>query len=60
MAKDTKKCVICNEKIEEEYGKLKGTLVKSKNEKGVNDFIYVCKDCQKKDKWVEEAKIKGA
>ena len=59
MAKDSKKCILCNAKIEEEYGKLKGTLLKSKNEKGVNDFIYVCSDCQKKDGWIEEAKIKG-
>ena len=59
MAKDNKKCIICDEKIEDEYGKLKGTILKSKNEKGVNDFLYVCSDCQKQDDWVEKAKIKG-
>ncbi len=56
----TKKCVICNDKITEEYGKLKGTLLKAKNEKGINEFIPVCYLCQKKKDWIDEAKIKGA
>ncbi|MBR9706486.1 hypothetical protein GOV14_05605 [Candidatus Pacearchaeota archaeon] len=54
-----KKCAICKEAIEEEFGKLKGTIIKAKNEKGINDFIPVCNQCQKKEKWIEEAKIKG-
>jgi len=54
------KCVICNEQIEEEYGKLKGTILKVLNEKNKNDFIYVCSDCQKKPDWMDTAKIKGA
>jgi len=54
------KCVICSEKISEEFGKLKGTIIKAKNEKGVNDKIYVCSGCQKEDGWIEKAKIKGA
>jgi len=54
------KCVLCNEKIEEEFGKLKGTIVKARNEKGVNDLIYVCSLCQKKDNWIEDAKVRGA
>jgi len=54
------KCVICNEKIQEEFGKLKGTVLRVKNEKGVNELIYVCSGCQKEKDWVEKAKIKGA
>ena len=55
----SKKCIICNENIEEEYGKLKGTMIKAKDEKNKNQLIYVCSQCQKKKNWVEEAKIKG-
>ncbi len=54
------KCVLCNEKIEEEFGKLRGTVVKSLDESGKNKLIYVCSDCQKKDGWMDDAKIKGA
>ena len=54
-----KSCIICNEKIQEEYGKLKGSIVKATNEIKKNYFIYVCSKCQKKDKWVEQAKIRG-
>ena len=53
------KCIICDEKIEEEAGKLKGTIVKAKNEKGVNDFIYVCSKCMKSEGWIEKAKVRG-
>lgn len=53
------KCVLCDEKIQEEYGKLKGTIVKAKDENGKNQFIYVCNSCMKQDKWIENAKIKG-
>jgi len=55
-----KKCVVCDNKIEEEHNKLKGTILKAKNEKGINDLIYVCYDCQKQDGWIEKAKIKAA
>ncbi|MBD3253101.1 hypothetical protein GF386_05190 [Candidatus Pacearchaeota archaeon] len=55
-----KKCVICNNNIQEEYNKLLGTILKVKNEKGKNEFIHVCSECQKKDKWIETAKIKAA
>lgn len=55
----TQKCIICNGKIQEEFGKLKGTIVKAKNEKGINDKIYVCSECMKKRDWIEKAKIKG-
>ncbi len=55
-----KKCVICGETIGEEYGKLKGTMVKAKDEKSKNQLIYVCSMCQKKEDWIEKAKVKGA
>jgi len=55
-----KKCILCNEKINEEYGKLKGTLIKAKNEKGVNEITHVCSHCQKKDDWRDNALVKGA
>jgi len=54
------KCSICNEKIEEEYRKLKGTILKVKDEGNKNQFIYVCSDCQKQDEWIEKAKVKSA
>jgi len=56
----SKNCVICNEKIFEEFSKLLGTLIKAKNEKGSIDLIPVCSNCQKKDDWINTAKIKGA
>jgi hypothetical protein len=55
-----KKCVLCNEEIKEDYGKLKGTMIRVVNEKKKRELIYVCSDCQKKDGWMEKAKIKGA
>lgn len=54
-----KKCVICDDKVEEEYGKLQGTLIKVKDEKNKNQFIYVCSKCQKQKDWIEKAKIKS-
>ena len=54
----TKKCAICSKEISEEYGKLSGTIVKVK-ENNKNQFIYVCSNCQKREKWIEEAKIKS-
>ena len=53
------KCVICNKNIEEEFGKLKGTVLKI-TENNKNRFIYVCSDCQKQEDWIEKAKIKAA
>ena len=55
-----KRCVFCNEKIKEEYGKLKGTILKAKNTKGINEFMHVCSNCQKKDNWRNDALVKGA
>ena len=54
-----KKCIICQSNIEEEYGKLQGTMLKVKNETGKNQFIYVCSNCQKEKNWIEKAKIKS-
>jgi len=56
----SKKCALCNEVIEEEAGKLKGTIVKAKDENNKNQFILVCSDCQKKEGWIDKAKIKSA
>lgn len=54
-----KKCVNCNSNVEEEYGKLQGTIVKVKNENNKNQLVYVCSDCQREDGWIEKAKIKS-
>lgn len=55
-----KKCVICNTVMPEEFGKMKGAMLKVKDENGKRQFIRVCSECQKKDKWIEKAMIKGA
>jgi len=52
-------CVICNQKIEEDFGKLRGTIVKV-IEDHRNKPLYICSECQKKDGWIERAKVKGA
>jgi len=54
-----KKCALCNKKIEEEYNKLKGTILKVK-ENNKNHQIYVCSQCQNQKDWIEKAKIKKA
>ena len=54
-----KRCVICNNQIKENCNKLNGTILKVNNEKKRNQFIYVCFECQKKEGWIEKAKIKG-
>lgn len=52
-----KNCKICKEKIDEDNGKLKGTVVKVMNEENnKNEHVYVCKDCQKLPDWLEQAK----
>jgi uncharacterized protein YlaI len=56
----SKKCALCKNIIEEEFNKLKGTIIKAKDENNKNQHIYVCPDCQKKDSWIEKAKIKSA
>jgi uncharacterized protein YlaI len=59
MTKENK-CAICDESILEENKKLKGTILKVKNENNENEFIYVCNNCQKKQDWIEVAKVKSA
>lgn len=54
-----KRCVICDESIFEEYGKLNGTLIKAK-ENNINSYIPVCSSCQKIDNWMEKALVKAA
>lgn len=56
----SKKCALCNEKIKEEFGKLNGTILKSSDENKKSYFIYVCSDCQKKENWLEKAKVRTA
>ena len=55
-----KRCAICDEEIQEEYGKLKGTIIKVKNEKGEEQNIYVCSNCEKEEGYIEKAVIMGA
>jgi len=55
-----KKCAICNSKIEESDGKLVGTIIKVKNEKGKEQKIYACSECMKKPDWIEVAVIRAA
>ena len=50
----TKKCALCNAKIEETFlEKLEGTAVKIK-EGDKNKIFYVCPECQKKHKNLKE------
>ncbi len=55
-----KRCAICNKAISEEFGKLRGTMLRVLNLNKKAEFIFVCTDCQKHDKWIEKAKIKAA
>ena len=57
--KMAEKCIICKEAIAEEYGKLKGTIVRIVDNKKTR-FVYVCSQCQKEKDWLEKAKVKGA
>jgi hypothetical protein len=54
----TKKCVICSQDLNEEYGKLKGTIIKAKNEKNKNEFTYLCSNCQKDKENIKKIKEK--
>lgn len=55
-----KRCAICNKAISEEFGKLRGTMLKVLGLNKKAEFIFVCSSCQNQDKWDERAKIKGA
>lgn len=52
------KCIICSSEINEEYGKLKGTMIKIVENKK-SRFVYVCSECQKLENWIEKAKVKS-
>ncbi|MFA7707713.1 MAG: hypothetical protein WCX73_02080 [Candidatus Pacearchaeota archaeon] len=55
-----KRCAVCKKKINEEEGKLKGTLIKVKDEFGKRQFVYVCSECEKKQDYIERAVVKAA
>jgi hypothetical protein len=55
-----KRCMICDDLIEEDYGKLNGTILKVRDENNNTSFIPVCSYCQKEENWIEKAKIRGA
>ena len=54
-----RRCILCEDEIEEQHGKLKGTIIKAKNLDNKNDLYFVCSSSQKEDKWIEKAKVKG-
>lgn len=53
------RCILCEDEVEEQHGKLNGTIIKAKNLDNKNDFLFVCSSCQKDDTWIEKAKVKG-
>ena len=55
-----KNCAICKENIKEEGGKLQGTLIKVRDEKGKKQFVYVCSNCEKDKDYIEKAVIRAA
>ena len=55
-----KECSICNQNINEENGKLNGTILKVRNENKEIQIIPVCSKCMKEDDWMTVAKIKAA
>jgi hypothetical protein len=52
----SKKCAICSEQIVEEYGKLKGTVVRKLDENKKTELIYVCSNCQKDKEFLTKVK----
>tara|TARA_Y100000310_G_scaffold268797_1_gene281604 strand:+ start:10107 stop:10277 length:171 start_codon:yes stop_codon:yes gene_type:complete len=52
-------CAVCDKEIEEEGGKLQGTMIKVK-EGNKNNLIYVCSDCEKDKDYLEKAVIRAA
>ena len=55
-----KKCASCGKKIEENAGKIAGSIVKVKNENGKRAFVYVCSNCMKDKEWIERAVVRAA
>ena len=55
----SKKCVICNQEIAEEYDKLQGTIIKVKDENSKSQMYYVCSKCQKDKDWLNKARVRA-
>ena len=56
-----KRCVICSNIIEEEFGKLKGIMLKMSQGIGKKaEWTFVCSDCQKDSRHIEKAKVRAA
>ena len=55
-----KRCDSCNKEIEEDSGKLAGSIVKVKNGIGKKVFVYACSDCMKDKEWIERAVVRAA
>ena len=57
----SKKCEICKEALEEEFNKIKGSMLRMVENKKAR-WIFVCSDCQRNEgaRWIEKAKVKGA
>ena len=55
-----KNCAVCNNDIEENNGKLDGTMIKVRNEKGKTELIYVCSKCEKDKDYIERAVVRAA
>jgi len=55
-----KRCAVCKKNIKEEDGKLQGTLINVRDEKGKRQFVYVCSECEKKKDYIERAVVRAA
>ena len=55
-----KTCAVCETRIDEKSGKLDGTMIRVKNEKGKNQLIYVCSKCEKDKDYIERAVVRAA
>ena len=55
----SKKCVICEEEIQEEYGKLSGTTIKVLDENNKSEIYFVCSKCQKDKDWLNKARVRA-
>jgi hypothetical protein len=55
-----KRCAVCNSDIKGEDGKLQGTLINVKDEKGKKQFVYVCSECEKDKDYIEKAVVRAA
>jgi hypothetical protein len=54
------KCCLCDEEIQEDFGKIKGTRIKIVEDKKKR-LVYVCSACMKKNRdYIAKAKVKEA